>query len=328
MAADSVLTTTVGSDAADVAITLQRLFQKDLLKTIVENTVLDQFGKKVNLPAKSGSKTMRFFRYAEAAAANISTLTEGTAPTSSHLAAESVDADLTQYGEVISVSDLLMATELFNNVEQATLRAGRDGALKCDEVIRTELFSNDTDIPSGNNIFSGPATSWGSTITAVNAKDFLDAATSLKIQSATPIGNSFVAICGPQVCRDLMNDGDWIEAHKYANPESILKGEAGRIHGVRVIETTVPYEAAVGDQYTASAAGGYFGSAVVGSEAYAIPNLSAQSPFSPQIIITSGADKTDPLNQKTTIGFKVFFTAKNIQPKHLARVYSKTDYSS
>ena len=328
MPADSTLTTTVGSGSDDVAITLQRYFSRELLKTLEENVVLAQFGKRINLPAKMGTKTMRFHRYAEAAAANVSTLTEGTAPTSTHLAVENVDADLTQYGEVISITDVVLATELFNNTEQATKRAGQDGALKVDEVIRAELFSNDTDIPSGNNTFSGSTTSYGTSIKPINATDLLDAATSLKIQKAMPLGGNFVAVCAPQVCRDIMNDGDWLEAHKYANPESILRGEAGRIHGVRVVETTVPYQAATGDQYTYSSSGTVFGTAVLGADAFGIPNLASQSPFSPSIIITSGADKNDPLNQVTTIGFKIFLTAKNIQPKHLARIYSKTNYGS
>lgn len=327
MAADTTLTTTTGDGADDVASSLQRLFQKDLLKTIVENTILDQFGKKISLPAKAGSKTMRFFRYGEAAASNVEALTEGTAPTSSHLAVENVDADLVQYGEVISISDLVLATELFNNVEQATVRAGRDAALKVDEVIRAELFKNDADIPGANNIYSGATDAYNNTITAVNAKDFLDSATSLKLQKAIPIGGSYCAIVAPQVARDLMNDGDWIAANHYASPENILRGEVGRMHGVRIVETTVPFSADVATQFTHTG-GDYFGTAVVGQDAFAIPNLGSQSPFAPSIVIVTSPDKSDPLNQKVTVGFKVFFVAKNIQPKHIARIYSTTNYGS
>jgi len=321
------LTSTIGSDTGDLAQhALQRYFSRELLKTIEQTVVLDQFASKQPLPEKSGSKTMRFFRYDEGSAANVSTITEGTNPAASALQIDSVDVDLTQYGQVIAISDLASATELFNNLEQATLRVGRDAALKMDGIIRDELFSNDADIPSGNNIYSGSTTSWGSSISAVDATDFLDAATSLKIQAATPINGFFVAVVGPQVARDLMNDGDWIAAHHYAAPDNIVRGEIGRLHGVRFVETTLPYRAAVGAQFTYAPAGAYYGSVVVGAEAYACASLNSQSPFAPSVIITNGADKSDPLNLQTKVGMKFYTAAKNIQPKHIARVYSTTNY--
>ena len=150
------LTSTIGSDTGDLAQhALQRYFSRELLKTIEQTVVLDQFASKHSLPEKSGSKTMRFFRYDEGSDANISTITEGTNPSANALQIDSVDVDLTQYGQVIAISDLASATELFNNLEQATLRVGRDSALKMDSIIRNELFSNDGDIPSGKHNFLG-----------------------------------------------------------------------------------------------------------------------------------------------------------------------------
>jgi len=321
------LTSTIGSGTNDLKLhALQEYFSKSLLDTIEETLVLDQFASKQSLPEKSGSNSMRFFRYAAGDAANVSAITEGTNPAANALAIDSIDVDLEQFGQVIAISDLASATELFNNLEQATLRVGRDSALKMDSLIRDELFRNDTGIPAANNIFSGSTTSWGSSITAVDATDFLDAATSLKIQSATPINGFYIAVVGPQVARDLMNDGDWIAAHHYANPDSIVRGEIGRLHGVRFVETTLPFRAAVGDQYTHSASGAYYGSAVVGAEAYACASLNSQSPFAPSVQITNGADKSDPLNLQTKVGMKFYTAAKNIQPLHIARVYSTTNY--
>ena len=321
------LTSTIGSGTNDLKLhALQKYFSKSLLDTIEQTLVLDQFASKQSLPEKSGSNSMRFFRYAAGDAANVSAITEGTNPAANALAIDSIDVDLNQFGQVIAISDLASATELFNNLEQATLRVGRDSALKMDSIIRDELFKNDTDIPAANNIFSGSTTSWGSSITAVDATDFLDAATSLKIQSATPINGFYVAVVGPQVARDLMNDGDWIAAHHYANPDSIVRGEIGRLHGVRFVETTLPFRAAVGSQYTYSASGAYYGSVVVGSEAYACASLNSQSPFAPSVQITNGADKSDPLNLQTKVGMKFYTAAANIQPLHIARVYSTTNY--
>ena len=331
MPADSTLTTTAGTGANDISVAMQRYFSRELLKTIEKTVVLDQFAMKQPLPEKSGGKTMRFFRYEEGDSANVSTLTEGTAPTAKALQIEYVDVDLTQYGQVLAISDLADATALFNNIEQATKRIGRDAALHLDSIVRTELFSNDTDIPTANNIYSGAATSWGGSITAADASDWLDAATALKIQAAMPFDGYYVAVVGPQQARDLLADSEWQEAHHYAEPQARLRGEIGRMHGVRFVETTEPHIAdTAGSQYTYNAAAGTpgYGSVVVGQEAYGIPALGSQSPYSPSVYIVNGADKSDPLNQQIKVGFKTFFAAKNVQPKHIARVWSKTGFGA
>lgn len=329
--ADSTISTSAGGGANDISQAMQEYFSRELLSTIEKTVVLDQFAMKAALPERAGGTTIRFFRYLPGDAANVDSLTEGTTPTTKALQLEYVEKALTQYGQVLSISDIADATALFNNIEQATLRIGRDSALKLDSVIRAELFSNDGDIPTGNNIYSGSPTSFGASITAADASDWLDSATALKIQAATPIDGGFVAVVGPQQARDLLSDSEWQEAHHYAEPQARLRGEIGRMHGVRFVETTEPWICdAAGSQFTynASAADKAYGSVVVGAQAYGVPALGSQSPYSPSVYITTGADKSDPLNQRILVGFKSFFAAKNIQPKHIARVYSKTGYGA
>lgn len=42
----------------------------------------------------------------------------------------------------------------------------------------------------------------------------------------------------PYVAYDLMRDSEWIDAHKYAQPENLYEGEIGEIAGVRFVQTT------------------------------------------------------------------------------------------
>lgn len=336
--ADTTISTSNGGGGSaaggDISHAMQEYFSRELLATIEKTVVLDQFAMKAPLPERAGGTTIRFFRYEAGDAGHVDTLTEGSTPQTKALQLEYVEKGLTQYGQILSISDIADATALFNNIEQATLRIGRDSALKLDSVIRTELFSNDAGIPAGNNIYSGSPTSYSSSITAADASDWLDAATALKIQAATPIDGGFVAVVGPQQARDLLADSEWQEAHHYAEPQARLRGEIGRMHGVRFVETTEPFifdnDGSTDTQYTyddSTSTKGY-GSVVVGAQAYGVPALASQSPYSPSVYIVTGADKNDPLNQRILVGFKSFFAAKNIQPKHIARVYSKTGYSS
>lgn len=324
--ADTTMSTSAGGGTNDISQAMQNYFSRELLDTIEKTVVLDQFAMKAPLPAKGGGRSMTFFRYLEGDSSNVTQLTEGSQPTTKALELEKVEVDLEQYGQVLSISDIADATALFNNIEQATLRIGRDSALHLDSIIRAELFSNVTNV---TDIFSGSTTSWGTSITAADASDWLDAATALKINAATPLDGGFVAIVGPQQARDLLADSEWQEAHHYAEPQARLRGEIGRMHGVRFIETTEPFIANdSASQYTYAAGGDTFGSVVIGAQAYGVPELSSQSTYSPKVYIVNGADKGDPLNQKILVGFKSFFAAKTIQPKHVARVYSKTGYSA
>ena len=85
----------VGTGTSGISTQFQRYFSKELLDYIVESLQLVQFAQKAPLPAKSGSKTIRWFRFDEPSTGAIETLsTEGTKPTGERaLSLENVDAD-------------------------------------------------------------------------------------------------------------------------------------------------------------------------------------------------------------------------------------------
>jgi N4-gp56 family major capsid protein len=322
------ITNTTNAGANDVSNSIQTYFDKKLLEQTLKNIVLDQFAYKADLPAKRGSKDIKFFRYPEASTGSVAGLTEGTAIASGaykRLELETVSATLTQYGQVIGITDLLSAVELFNHLEQATVTNGQDAGLKVDEVLRNKLGSNVTD---KQKRFAGAATSYGTvggTDDAMTALDILDASTNLRVNNARPSSGYFTAVMAPEVARDLMNDDDWLEASKYGDTEQLFKGEVGRYMGVRVVTTTNPFKSNV--QYAYLAGGAKYSTFVVGDQAYGGVNLATMSAYSPKMIIAQGPDKTDPLAQLTTVGFKFYYGCEVLAPKHLVEIYSTTNYS-
>jgi N4-gp56 family major capsid protein len=325
------LTNTTNAGADDVKSSLQTYFDKKLLEQTLKNIVLDQFAYKAPLPAKIGSKDVKFFRYPESDTTDIDALTEGTAPAAAdykRLELESVSCTLTQYGQVVGITDLLSAVELFNHMEQATIQNGQDAALKVDEILRNKLGSN---VTGKQKRFAGAATSWatvGGTDDAMTALDILDASTNLRVNNARTSNGYFTAVMAPEVARDLMNDDDWLEASRYGDVDQLYKGEAGRYMGVRVVTTTNPFisKQATG-QYTYDATGLKYSTFVVGDQAYGGVNLSTMSAYSPKMIISQGADKSDPLAQLTTVGFKFYYGCEVLQASHLVEIYSTTNYS-
>ena len=74
------MATNVTTDAA-LALQYQNYFSKKLLTYAVQALVLDQFGSKAPLPAKSGHKAISMFRWDTPKATDINTLTEGDTST-------------------------------------------------------------------------------------------------------------------------------------------------------------------------------------------------------------------------------------------------------
>jgi N4-gp56 family major capsid protein len=320
--AGKTLTTTSG-----ISDQIQRYFDKKLLTQTLKTIVLDQFAFKAPLPGKAGAKTIRFFRYPESITTDVQTMTEGTLLTlgnSKQLSLTSVDVALAQYGQTVTISDLLSAVELFNTMEQATIQNGQDAALKVDELLRNILG----DSSAIQLRYAGAATSYATvtgTDDAMTALDILDAATNLRVNNARPTGGYFTAIMAPEVSRDLMNDDDWLEASKYGNPDQLFKGEVGRYMGVRVIATTNPYRQTT--QHTYAAAGTRYSTFVVGDQSYGGVNLATMSAYSPKMVIAQGPDKTDPLAQFTTVGFKFYYGGAIINANHAVNICSTTNYS-
>ena len=338
------------TDTASTGITnsLQAFFSKELLKQIVQNIVLEQFAKKQALPEKAGKNSVRFFRYVEPNTTDIKSLSEGDGHTSNtawakgaykEMTLEYVDVTLSQYGQVIGISDLLTAQELFNHLEQATTVNGQDAALHLDTKIAYTL-GDDTSITGGTSItsnkisrFAGASGYYSAAPTSsqvMTGLELLDTATALKVNNAPTTNGYYTAVADPRVLRDLQNDSDWISSRHYGDPEAIMKGEVGRYAGIRCIETTNAYQTQHGTgaaRVTYNASGGVYSTFVFGDQAFGTVDLASQSPYAPKMQIAQGPDKTDPLAQLTTVGFKTYYGQKILQPKFLAQVYSGTNFS-
>ena len=336
--------------ATGITNSLQEYFSKQLLHQITQNLVLDQFAYRQALPEKAGKKSVRFFRYVEPSTGDIESLTEGDNDTFAATSAGRaryktltlgyVDATLSSYGQVVGLSDILQATELFNHMEQATIVNGQDAALHLDTKISYTL-GDDTSITGGTTItankinrFAGASAYFSTAPTSsqvMSGLELLDTATALKVNNAPTTSGYYTAVADPRVLRDLQNDSDWISSRHYGDPDAIFKGEVGKYAGIRCIESTNSYRTAAGgaaaDRVTYSAGGNTYSTFVFGDQAYGVVDLASQSPYSPKMLIAQGADKNDPLAQITTVGFKTYYGQVILQSKFLAQVYSGTNYS-
>ena len=258
----------------------QNYFSKELLSIVQQETILDQFAMKAPIPKNNGNKAITMFRFGAPSIGSVATIgTEGTAiaPAAYRaLALNSLSKSLAQYGQVIGLTDILRATDLFNSLQQATKTSGLDMALWVDSVIRNVLvgsnltasgssigsaaegagtFDNSDAVNTvassgGVKVYGNPATLTTQSFSALNsdttaanttmtASAVLDSMTRLKRNRAPLINGGYVLATDPRVARDLMRDADWLNASNYGNKgQPFYKGEVGSIYGCRVVTQT------------------------------------------------------------------------------------------
>ena len=239
----------------------------------------------------------------------------GVTPDGKSLSVTTVTATVNQYGDYITQSDVLELTALDNTILETTKVLGRQAGLTLDTVVRNVLHSG-TNVTYCPKVVDGVETE----VTSRSAlgKDcqltvdvVRQVVAKLRAQNAPTINGSYVAIIHPYVAYDLMRDPEWIEAHKYAQPENLYTGEIGQIAGVRFVQTT---EAKIYD-------GGIFGTLILGADAYGITEVTGGGL---QTIVkqkgSSGA--ADPLDQRSSVGWKAMRTAELLIPNYIVRVES------
>lgn len=322
------LNTNVTTDPG-LSVENKTFYDMALIREATPMLVHDQFGQKRPIP-KNGGKKIEFRKYASLPKA-LTPLTEGVTPDGKKLSVSAIEAEVHQYGDYVTLSDILDLTAIDNNVVEATRACGNQAGLTLDTITRNVL-------QSGTNVWYAPKVATNGTKTAVTDRSDLDAtakltvdlvkrvASYLKAVNAPKIDGHYVAIAHPYALYDLMSDPKWEDAHKYANPEAIYEGEIGRIAGVRFVETSEAqiYKGTEDDCPTGLAV---YGTLFLAANAYGVTEITGGGL---QTIVKQlgSAGTADPLNQRSTVGWKAIKTAEILMEMYMVRVESCGEFSA
>lgn len=199
--------------------------------------VHDQFAAKRPIPKNNG-KTIEFRRFDRLPKA-LKPITEGVTPDGNKLNVIPLTAQVEQYGDYVAVSDVLELTAIDPVLVEANKALANQAAVTLDTITREVL------VAGTNKMFApkedGTEVALRADVTsdcALTPAVIRKAVNKLKRQNAPMIDGSYVAIIHPDISCDLQGNEEWIEAHKYAQPENIFNGEIGRMAGCRFIEST------------------------------------------------------------------------------------------
>ncbi len=248
--AGEVLNTTQGTvekgvvtNPDSLSAEMKTFYDKTLITLAGANLIHEQFGQKRPIP-KNGGKTIEFRKFSRLPKA-LKPITEGVTPDGNKFNVTAVSCTVDQYGDYIEQTDMLELTAVDNTIVEATKELASQAGVTLDTVVRNELNG-------GTNVMYAPKVSENGEETEIlsreditkdcklRVKDIFRAAAQLKAVNAPKIGGAYVAIVHPYVAYDLMQEAgeQWVGIQKYANPESLLKGEIGCLGGVRFVEST------------------------------------------------------------------------------------------
>ncbi len=308
-------TTTQTGTGQEMSPQMKTFYDKVIIKNAVPNLVHDQFGQKKPIPKNSG-KTIEFRRLNPFAKAT-TPLTEGVTPDGKKLDWATVTATVSQYGDYVTTSDMLDMTAIDNNITEAGRVLGDQAGISLDGVVR-EILNAGTNVQYGDGSKTSRSAITDTDVMTVAAVK--RAVTTLKRMNAKKINGDYVAIIHPDVAYDLMNDTKW-EAVATYNPKNLYAGEIGRLYGVRFVETS---EAKIFEKAGASSIDVY-STLFLGADAYGTTSIDGGG--LEMIVKPKGsAGSADPLNQRSTVGWKATKTACILTQAFMVRVETASQY--
>ena len=278
-------------------------YDRTLLSRLLPNLTFLKYGQKRPMPKNEGD-TINFRRF-NSLDVPAASLTEGVTPDGDNLSITAVTATVAQEGNWVRLSDKISMVGIDPVLTESAALMGENAA-KTLETRCADVIFKGTSQQFAGGAASAAAIAAGK---VVNSEEIKKAVRTLRNNNAEPLeGGYYIGFCDPSVAYDLQNDSLWQDISKYNGAENIMKGEIGRIDGVRFILTTMcPTDA------TTATAGTLHKTLIVGKDAYGVVDVNGSS--KPEIIIkpTGSAGTEDPLNQRASVGWKAMAVTVRLQ---------------
>lgn len=315
--------TTMTTETGSLSAEMKTFYEKRLLDQAEPLLVHNQFGDKYPIPANNGKK-IEFRKYSALPKA-LTALTEGVTPAGNSLTVTTVEGTVKQYGDWIQLSDMLQMTAIDNNVVQATKLLSSQAGRTLDTVTR-EVLAGGTNVIYAPKVVDGTETEVlsRSTLTpecVLTPFVVMRAAATLEAMNTPKINGSYVLITHPYCRETLQESPGWVDVVKYKEGNNTFSGEIGKIGDVRVVTTS---EAKVINDSTCPVVEGttyysVFTSLMLGANAYGVTELENGGL---QHIVKQLGYGEDPLNQRSSCGWKATSAAVRLCEEYMVRIES------
>jgi len=314
----------MGNTTTSVVTHVRSFYDRQMLEKAKPHLVHTWFGQIRDIP-QNATDTIKFRRYGLLSAATTA-LTEGATPAGSSLSVTDLSATAAQYGDFVTLTDELETETEDPVIMEVNDILGQQAGNTFDQLCRDVLVA-------GSNVQYASTAVSRVTVTSVmkiSAAEIREAVRTLKRQEARkitsmispnpnidtiPVNSCFVAIVHPNTTYDLKADTEFVPVEQYPNQSDVMPGEVGKLDEVRFIETT---NAKV---FSAAGSGGIdvYATLIFAANAYGVTRIAGKAL---QTIThpMGSAGTADPLDQRSTHGWKGYFVTKILNDNWLVRL--------
>jgi N4-gp56 family major capsid protein len=276
---------------------MQTYYDRLFIDTAKHWLIHEEGAQKRPLPQGEG-KTVYFQRYTPLAIVTAQ-LTEATNPTCVNLSATNVSVVVSEFGSYSKISKLLSLTAVDRKMKGAVEVHAQNAGESRDQMVREKALVGATAQLAGG---SAALTDVGTTDTLSSA-EIRKAVRTLKANKAMRYNDGyFLGKVSPYVSYDLMGDTTWVNAHTYKDGSNLYKGELGRLHGVRFLETTNWKETVNGGTSSAD----IIHSFIHGKNAIGVTDLDGDEKKI-YVKTPNANDTSNPLDRYYTVGWAMTF---------------------
>lgn len=277
------------------------------IRTLEPDLYFAHMGVQRNVP--KGYDVLNFPQTNSIVANSVSSLTEGTNPTSFTWGATTYRGTASQQGLIIQLSDLLVRDSAIEVISAAVRQVRLALARSIDNLLQTTVNAGTTIVYAGGK----------STRASLAAGDLIDTSTYVtaikKMRNANvrPFeGKYYGVVIYPGVETDLMlntSTGAWIDIGRYSSAQELREGKMGDFRGGRILSSA--------NVQTFASTVTVYPTTVFGEESFGWGYFQEPEP-----ILVTTADSNNPLNVYQTVGAKMTLGVTRFEEARITRIES------
>lgn len=325
---------------------------KQLLERSAPVMIIEKFGQTYPIPTKA-TKTAKWRRYFLSGATGsagsgsgnffvplaLTPLVEGVTPSGNRLANVDYSVTLQQYGDYVTITDVVMDTHEDPILSEAIDILGEQAAYTI-ETIRYNVLKAGTNVfrlgaagalVGARNLVNGPITlgvqrSITTALNRQNARRFTKVVSSTPSFRTEAVEASYIALVHPDLETDIRQLPGFIHPKQYGTTTP-WESEIGAAESVRYLSSTIfaPWAdsgAATGGGTTYRSTGGtnwdVYPIIYLARDAFGIVPLKGKDSITPMVVNPKPAPG-DPLGQRGTVGWKAWQAAVILQDAFMIR---------
>lgn len=299
-------------------------YDRSLLKAARPLLTHTKWAQVRDLPRNNGT-AIKFRRYS-LLSANTTALSEGVTPSGTSLSITDVTATVAQYGDYVTLTDLLTFSTLDPVLTETAELLGQQAGNSLDQICRDVIIagttvqyastaSGRTSVTSSMKMTRQEIREAVRTLKGNNAMKITKMVNATNGFNTSPLNACFIGIVSEKTTYDLKNETGWVPVEEYASTVTLMEGEVGKLDEVRFIETT---NAKV---FTAGGSGSIdvYGTLILAADYYGISRISGEA-MRNIVKALGSAGTADPLDQRTTSGWKATFVTTRLNENFAVRI--------